>query len=450
MLGPIVGVCLERSPILIATLLGVLKAGRAYLPLDPTYPAAVLDSLIADSGVTTLVAGAAAAGLDPRLEVREVGREWVESEEVPQAARDGRDGSELAYAMYTSGSTGRAKAALIEHRSVVNLVQDQSYLDMGSHQRILQGVPVSFDVATFEIWGALLNGGRLVVPPPGRLGVDELGSVLSDHDVSTAWLTSGFFESVVDADVSVLEPVSELLSGGDVLSPDHVRVALEARPGRIVVNAYGPTETTTFATCHVMTSSRHVESPVPIGRPLRGVRIHLLGDDGSPLPDGRAGEIVIAGEGVARGYLNRPALTESQFVREPGGDTTSRAYRSGDLGRRRSDGVIEFLGRRDDQVKVRGYRVEPAEVEAALASHALVKRAIVAPRRHPRGHKQLVAFVVPADPSERPDPDALREHARQVLPPFMLPTTYRVVSHIPLTLNGKPDRERLLAGLEST
>jgi amino acid adenylation domain-containing protein len=355
------------------------------------------------------------------------------------AALPVRAGPDLAYGMMTSGSTGRPKIVLVEHRNVVNLVRGADYVRLGPGQTMLQLAPVAFDASTFEIWGALLTGARLVLAPPGPLTPQELGGVLARHHVSVLWLTSALFHRIVKADVSVLGPVQQLLAGGDVIDPRHVRTALRARPGRRFVNGYGPTETTTFACCHVVTSADDVDDPLPIGRPVPGASVAIVGADGRELAPGSVGELLILGAGVSRGYLNAPQADARRFRQLADSQgRPMRAYRSGDLARMRADGLIEFHGRIDGQVKIRGYRVEPGEVERALTSHPGVGDAVVTGLLAPQGERRLVAYVVTRQP--RPTVRQLRAFLASRLPGYLVPSVFVELEEIPVTENGKSDR----------
>ena len=329
-----VGVSLERSLDLIAGLLGILKAGAAYLPLDPTLPAERLAFLIADGGVTLV------------LNPEEVRASLSESD----ADLESSSGS-LAYVLYTSGSTGVPKGVEVEHRSIVRLVRGANFADLGEDETFLQLAPVPFDASTLEIWAPLLNGGRLVVFPPHPPSLEELGGTLAGEGISTLWLTAGLFHQMVEAQPESLSGVRQLLAGGDALSVPHVRRVLERlEPGHRLINGYGPTENTTFTCCWSMDSSRLPASSVPIGRPVSNTRVYLLDRAWSPCPLGVAGELYVGRRRTGAG-LSRPAGADRRALRArsplpaiPG----ERLYRTGDLARRLClDGEIEFLGRLD-------------------------------------------------------------------------------------------------------
>ncbi|HEY0514543.1 MAG TPA: amino acid adenylation domain-containing protein [Thermoanaerobaculia bacterium] len=397
--GPEVRVALlaQRSPAMIVGLLAILKAGGAYVPLDPAYPAERLAWMLADSGSRLLLG-------QPEL-LAELPAE-VDGTAVVELTADpaGPAGPEpagplpggLAYVMYTSGSTGRPKGVGVTHRNVVRLVRESGFADLGSDQVFLQLAPISFDASTMELWAPLLNGGRIAVFPPRRPSLEELGEAIARFGVTSLWLTAGLFHQMVDGRLEALRPLRQLLAGGDVLSPPHVRRALGGLPGLTLINGYGPTEGTTFTCCFPMTGPEQVGSTVLLGRPIGNTRVHVVDAGLRPVPTGVWGELCIGGEGLSRGYLGRPDLTAERFVPDPFAGGGKRLYRTGDVVRFRPGGRIEFLGRRDGQVKLRGFRVELGEIESALARHPAVRAAAVALRDDggPAG-RRLVAYVVP-------------------------------------------------------
>jgi amino acid adenylation domain-containing protein len=455
-----VGVVVERSPEMFAALLGILKAGGGYLPLDPAYPRERLAPLLADAAPTVVIGARRLLadlppGTVPRLALEDTFAEATEGDTAPLCADVPPAG--LAYVLYTSGSTGTPKGVEVSHRAVVRLVRETGYASFGPGEVFLQLVPMSFDAATFEIWGPLLNGGCLALLPPGPFTLADVYAAVARHGVTTLWLTSGLFHLAVEEGLAPLGGLRQLLAGGDVLSHPHVLRALAALPGVELVNGYGPTENTTFSTTHRLRGGVATgEASVPIGRPISGSRAYVLDRSLAPLPVGCVGELYVGGAGVARGYLGRPALTAERFVpdpfsadpRAPGVD--DRLYRTGDLARWRPDGTLDFLGRRDFQVKVRGFRVEPGEVESALLRHPGVRDAVVtavaeaAGGRHPdsAGGHRLVAYYVP-EGADGPAPAELRIHLRESLPEHMVPSLFVPLAELPLNANGKVDRRAL-------
>ncbi|GAA2356702.1 hypothetical protein Cme02nite_50080 [Catellatospora methionotrophica] len=428
--GDFVGLALPRGVDLVEATLGVLHAGAAYVPLDPGYPPDRLAGMIADAGVRLVLAAPGDIPALPVPVVRFPPPRPADATGFVPAPGDER-GDAPAYVMFTSGSTGRPKAVLVTHRGVVRLARDPQHAD----RRWLHAAAPVFDAATLEMWTPLLGGGSLLVVP-GRPGVAELGALIAEHGVEVAFLTTGLFNVVVDEDATALAPLRQILTGGDVMSPDHARRALEVVD--TVVNYYGPTENTTATTGHRLIAGQPVPDDVPIGTPLRGTTVHIVDRYLQPLPDGVPGEILTGGDGLALGYAGQPARTAERFVPDPFGPPGSRLYRTGDFGRRDRDGVISFGGRRDDQVKVRGYRIELAEIENAAATHPRVRQAAVVAHTDPAGDKRLVGFV-----TGDADPASLPAHLRRLLPAHLVPGEWIAVPQLPLGVGGKIDRKAL-------
>lgn len=431
--GDRVALFAQRGFDMIAATLGILEAGAAYVPLEPAQPAARLQMILDDAAATALVtdafvpAGLRVSGI-PVITTTLVG---------PAEARPFSGTREdVAYVMYTSGSTGLPKGVLVPHRGVLRLVLGATYACFGPDTCYLQLAPVSFDAATLEIFAPLLNGGCLALMPPGLASLGEVGRALARHQVTTLWLTSGLFHAMVDERLEDLAPLKELLSGGDVLSPSHVERVLLRWPSLRLVNGYGPTENTTFTTCHTIRSVVPGKT-IPIGAPVEGTQCFVIGDDGKPVPDGEPGELFCAGDGVALGYLNRPELTAEKFVTLPAGE---RCYRTGDRVRKLPDGTYEFFGRMDDQFKVRGFRIEAGEVEAQLTAHPKVREAAVGVREAAPGDKRLVAWYVEREPVAA---EELRAFLAARVPDFMVPSALRAVPKLLLNVNGKVDRAAL-------
>ena len=349
-----------------------------------------------------------------------------------------------AYVIYTSGSTGKPKGVVVSHQNIVRLVHKANYVDLTADDVVLHLAPLAFDASTFEIWGALLNGARLVIYPDGVVDLPRLRSVIAQQQISVLWLTAALFHQVVDEDVEALAGVRQLLAGGDVLSVAHVRRVIEALPGCTAINGYGPTEGTTFSACFAVPDVAAIADTVPIGRPITNTQVYVLDSGLEPVPIGVVGELYVAGAGLGRGYVGRCGLTAERFVANPFGLAGSRMYRTGDLARWRPDGVLEFLGRADQQVKLRGFRIEPGEIEAVLLRHPAVAQAVVVAREDAPGQKRLVAYVV-AGADRAIDVAALRGQLGASLPDYMVPSGIVVLASLPLTPNGKLDRGALPA-----
>jgi amino acid adenylation domain-containing protein/non-ribosomal peptide synthase protein (TIGR01720 family) len=446
--GAFVGVLLERCPDAVVALLAILKAGGAYVPLDPEHPPERLRFMAEDARVSVLVTQSGLRDRIPRTDAHVVAidAEWgkiaaTEPGGNPTAAVGPDD---AAYVIYTSGSTGVPKGVVAPHRGVVRLVQGTTYVTVAPGDVLLHYAPLAFDASTFEIWGALLNGARLAVAPPRHLSVHELGNTLQSNGVTTLWLTAPLFHLMVDENPDGLAGVRQLLAGGDALSPAHVRKAQRRLPGCRIINGYGPTETVTFACCHAIPDpASPYTASVPIGRPIGNTRAYVLDARKEPVPIDVPGELYVGGDGVALGYLNRPELTAERFLADPfSPEPGARMYRTGDRVRWLPDGTLEFLGRFDEQVKVRGFRVEPGEVQAVLAGHPGVKEAVVAAREVRPGEKALVAYIVPAS-APAPTAEELRGFLARSLPDPLLPSAFVVLETLPLTANGKVDRHAL-------
>ncbi|MFB7613702.1 non-ribosomal peptide synthase/polyketide synthase, partial [Kitasatospora sp. NPDC056181] len=424
-----VAVLLERSAELVVAILAIVKAGGAYVPLDPRFPSSRIDLIVRETGAALVLTEDVLTAL---------------SQAEPDDSDLGIscDPRQLAYVMYTSGSTGRPKGVGVTHRDVAALALAPCWRE-GGHDRVLLHSPTAFDASTYEFWVPLLGGGRVVVAPPGRLDLDLLAAAVDGHGVTGLWLTAGLFRLVAEERPELLAGVHEVWTGGDVVPPSAVARVLAACPDIAVVNGYGPTETTTFGAHHRVRALPAHATAVPIGRPMANMRAYVLDAGLQPVPSGVAGELYLAGAGVARGYLGRPGLTAERFVACPF-EAGERMYRTGDLVRRLADGALEFVGRADDQVKLRGFRIEPGEVEAVLAACPGVAQAAVLVREDQPGDQRLVAYLVPAA-EDAPAPDELARRLGRELPEYMVPSAFVTLERLPLTANGKLDRAALPA-----
>ncbi|MET7639867.1 amino acid adenylation domain-containing protein [Streptomyces sp. NPDC005438] len=438
-----VAVHLERSVDLVVAMVGVLRAGAVCVPVAPEYPPERTTFLLGDSQAVAVVTERPGPTFHdvPVVPVNGEPAERDPARGVPVP------GDAAAYVIYTSGSTGRPKGVVVTHANALGLVQGQDYVRFGPEETFLQLSPVSFDASAFEIWGALAHGARLVLPGSTYRAIEDLPQIIREHRVTTLFLTPALFHELVQSKVEVLDGVRQVVVGGDVLSPSHsarfLRHTARQDPPAVLVNGYGPTETTTFATTHTVTLQDTTEDRLPIGRPLKGVRAYVLDEVLRPVPTGERGQLYLAGRGVTRGYAHHPGLTASAFVPDPWAEAPGdRMYRTGDLARVRPDGALEYLGRVDDQVKVRGFRVEPGEVEAALSALPRVRQAAVVAREDPEGGKQLVAFVVPHQGGDA-DATEVRAKLAERLPAYLVPSRVVFADALALTPSGKVDRRAL-------
>ncbi|GAA0968406.1 non-ribosomal peptide synthase/polyketide synthase [Streptomyces rhizosphaericus] len=427
-----VALLMDRSVELVVAQLAVVRAGGVYVPVDARAPRDRRRTLLDQAGAAVVLTPEEVAAAR-------------EGEPVAPAVPVHRD--QLAYVMFTSGSTGVPKAVGVRHRDVAALALDRAF-GGGGHERVPLHSPVAFDAATYEMWVPLLNGGRVVVTS-GELDAAAVRRLVAEHAVTGLWLTAGLFRLLAHDAPDCFTGLREVWTGGDVVPAASVRRVLERCPGLTVVDGYGPTETTTFATYFPMSRAEEVPEVVPIGRPLDNMRVHVLDPRMRIVPPGVVGELFVAGEGVARGYLGRPGPTAAAFLPDPYGPAGERMYRTGDLARRRPDGTVEFLGRADDQVKVRGFRIEPGEVEGVLAGHPEVADVAVVARADGPGGKRLVAYVVAA--CDTPvEGDLLRAYAAERLPDYMVPSAVVPLDALPLGPTGKLDRAALPAPAPDT
>ncbi len=453
----VVGLYLQRSPALVAALLAVLKAGGAYLPLDPDYPAQRLAFMLADSGAALLLA---TRDLAARLPSDAPGLLCLDEDGAPLSAAPGlaaarapdrAEGPDaeagaadpLAYLIYTSGSTGVPKAVEITQRAVARLVLNTDYVQLGPGDCVAQASNSAFDAATFEIWGALLNGARLViVPSEVLLAAEQLAACIARHGIGTLFLTTALFNAHAASRPGLFAPLKHLLFGGEAANPEAVRKVVDGGGPARLLHVYGPTESTCFATWYEVPRTHESMPAIPIGRPIANSYCLVLGPQRQLQPIGVVGELWLGGAGLARGYRNRPELDAQCFADDPF-HPGQRLYRSGDLVRWSPQGQLVFVGRADRQVKLRGFRIELGEIEAALDRHEAVLQSAVVLCEDAQDDQQLLACLVTDAKRERPSAQALRAWLQLSLPAYMLPAAYLFVDALPVTPNGKLDREKL-------
>jgi amino acid adenylation domain-containing protein len=438
--GDLVGLYLDRCLELPAALLGILEAGGVYVPLDPAYPAERIAYLLADSGVGAVLTTSGRAE-----ELRGFQGAVLAVDDLPaHGAGDagpcaGTSATDVAYVMYTSGTTGQPKGVAVTHGNILRLVKNVRYVNFEGKQTVLQFAPISFDASTFEVWGCLLNGGTLAIHPAGVPSLEELGAFIKAEKINLLFLTTSLFAQMIEHCAADLRAVGQVVTGGEQLFVPVAKAAWKALPRSRIVNGYGPTECTTFACAYSVGRPETLEHSVPIGRPIENTTAYVLDRYGNVMPVGVPGELYLGGDGVAAQYWRRPELTAEKFVRDPfvpGG----RLYRTGDVACYREDGNLLFFGRRDRQVKLSGYRIELAEVEAAILSHTDVCAATAALTG--TQEKRLSAFYE-VHAGSTLSPAALRAYLSQRLPHYLVPSHFEVVDQLPLTPNGKVDTEAL-------
>jgi amino acid adenylation domain-containing protein len=448
-----VGICMERSPDLIVGLLAVLKSDGVYVPLDPSLPAERMALLIDDAQVPLLLTHETlldrvpgAYGLLPVCLDRD--RTAIASHPASNPPSEAT-ADNLAYVIYTSGSTGRAKGVSISHRAVCRLLFRTNYIVISEDDRLAQASTAAFDAATFEVWGALTHGARLVgVLEPVLLSPQSMSAWLGREAISVLFVTTALFNQLERHAPSLFRSVRCVLFGGEAVQPQWVRQVLRSGAPLRLLHVYGPTETTTFATWFPVEQVGDDAISIPIGRPISNTRVYLLDGDMQLVPPGIPGELCIGGPGLARSYLDRPEATAEAFIPHfPGHYPGERLYRTGDLCRWREDGAIDFLGRLDHQVKLRGFRIELGEVEAALREHPLVRDVAALLRADRAGESRLVAYVVLAPQAQTTDAPVvrIRQAIQERLPEYMVPALFVSLPALPMTSSGKLDRQALPA-----
>jgi len=421
-----VGVKLERSDWILVSILGILKSGGIYVPIDPNYPQIRIDDIEADCNC--------------KLTIDELFINSFEDKKQPQIPFElpvlSTQANSLAYVMYTSGSTGKPKGVMVEHRNVIRLVKSSSYFHFTESNTLLSTGAVSFDATTFEYWGTLLNGSQIVMCSKSiLLDVELLSNEIKNRNIDVMWFTTGWLNQLIDTNISVFNGLSTILFGGDRSSLLHIKKLREHYPELKIIHCYGPTENTTFSLTYEV---GEVSGELPIGYPISNSTVHILDPNGKLTPMGVVGEICLGGDGVSRGYLNRQELTQEKFVRDRFRES-GNLYKTGDLGKWRADGSLDFMGRVDDQVKIRGFRIELGEIEQAIIANSDVESVVVTTVQQSQ-EKSIVAYIIP---SSTLDKKGLQEALKVQLPAYMVPSYYVVMDAFPLNANGKVDKNKL-------
>ncbi|MGC2691766.1 MAG: amino acid adenylation domain-containing protein [Desulfobaccales bacterium] len=444
-----VGICMEPAVEMLVGVLGILKAGGCYVPLDTDYPSERITFMLADTQAKVLLTQPHLMGAMPEGDALTICVDPKDAEVLGEGTETPANVARpdnLACIFYTSGSTGTPKGVPVPHYAVQRLVRNTNYLDFQPGDRIAQASNISFDGATWEIWGALLNGGCLVgLPRDILVSSHDFAAFIQEKKINVMFLTPALFHQFAREVPDAFRSVRDLIMGGDILEPRWVKAVMQHGPPDRLLNGYGPTESTTFATCYLVPDIPEDKKAIPIGRPISNTTVYILDRNLQLVPVGVHGELCIGGDGLAQGYLHRPEQTAEKFIPHPfSQDPQTRLYKTGDWARFLPDGNIDFLGRMDHQVKIRGFRIEPGEIEATLLSHAGVENVLVLAQEDEPGDKRLVAYITPSRHS-CPSVEGLRAFLRDRLPSYMIPAFYMFLEKFPLTPNGKVDRGALPA-----
>ena len=445
----LVGICMESSLEMVLAILAILKAGGAYVPLDPMYPQKRLSFMLQDSQVSVLITQKHLIDRLPQhqAEIVCLDTDWQLISQFPHHTPiTESQATNLAYIIYTSGSTGQPKGVAVTHQAVNRLVFNTNYIQLTPDDRIAQAANIAFDAATFEIWGALLHGAKLVIITKSiLLSPEEFAANIHAQEISVLFLTTALFNQLANFVPQAFSSLRYLLFGGEAVEPRWVKEILDKGAPQQLLHVYGPTENTTFSSWYLVEELPTTATTIPIGRPISNTQIYLLDQNLQPVPIGIPGEIYLGGAGLAQGYFNRSALTQEKFISNPLEKTGSRLYKTGDLARYLPDGNIEFLGRIDHQVKIRGFRIELGEIESVLNQHPQVFQSLVISHKdEDSSNHRLISYIVPnQEQTSSLSVHELRLFLQENLPEYMIPTHFVTLSALPLTPQGKIDRRTL-------
>jgi len=436
-----VGIILERSEIMIIAILGILKSSGAYLPIEPDIPEKRIQHMLNDTNVSVVLTQKKYKELLNNQSSLFLDDFFNHQSESNKNLNHINNASDLAYVMYTSGSTGKPKGVLIEHRSVVRLVKNTNYSSIKATDNILQLSNYAFDGSTYDIFGALLNGATLYMITPDLLySIEGLCSFIAENNINITFITTALFNKIIDTVPKVITCFDKIYFGGQDASLKHVKKALTYRKKEdSIVHVYGPTENTTFSTYYIVENIKDNWISIPIGAPISNSQAYILDNDLNPVPVGIVGELYVGGDGIARSYLNREHLTAEKFIDSPF-IKEKKIYKTGDLAKWLSDGNIDFLGRKDEQIKIRGFRVETGEIENNLLKHPSIVQAFIVPGETNNGNKELIAYIVG---KEKLNISTIRNFLAQDLPDYMIPAYFIQIQSLPLNINGKVDKDAL-------
>jgi amino acid adenylation domain-containing protein len=440
-----IAICIEPSVEMIVGLLGILKAGSAYLPLDPNYPQERLNFMLEDAQISLLLTTQNLSESFINYPLINLDKDWqIIAQESQENLENNATSENLAYIIYTSGSTGKPKGVAVTHQAVNRLVCQTNYVKIQASDKIAQVSNFSFDAATFEIWGALLNGAQLIgINREVLLSPEDFSLEIRQKEISILFLTTALFQQMARTTPNAFANLRYLLFGGETVAPRWVKKVLAKAPPKQLIHVYGPTENTTFSTYYNIEEVGETATSIPIGYPISNTQVYILNAQLKPVPIGVIGELYLGGDGLAKGYLNQAELTAERFIKNPfNSQPKARLYKTGDLAKFQPDGKIEFVGRIDNQVKIRGFRIELGEIEVTLSQHDQVTEVVVIVNEDIPGDKHLIAYIVP-EQNQTPNSRNLREFLKAKLPEYMVPSAFVFLETLPLTANGKVDRKAL-------